>query len=571
MSGLPKRKYQKLTSDTEFNLRRISNASKSTESSFEDADPDASAWTTESFTVDESQGATELSSIVNTQIDRVLIDQYFSNRTNTIPENHPGEQISAQFYDAFHRLSSSHSESWFTASSGMGDSMTNSVEIPMKSSNKSPILLTDTHDVEGMSAVYDTPVHCLTRRQNADISIADEHELPSVISEHLPAILGSDSAHNNSDFTCKPHAGTSHAALRPLNKPIATYTNEIHPAQRRFDNRIIPVRDSIPTSPSKLLRMRWKRLFNTKKHIADYGVNLPGEMEMKDRLYQTNEHSETIISHQISTRTNIKDDYGSADEASEAKFDNSESSNPKISTTKDTKNTCQTLARSDLLISDTVKVHQLNSVSKSEKDLRNLILHYYSTDTSRLSETSAQIMNTIRPSPLRERWIHGRVSLPTPKGLRSMSMQRHSADSRRQAWKQSKCTSVQETDDICAENVENGYSEAPDSSNNLIVPSIPKEYKSSFEKEDENEGKLIEREAHLGALALAWASGTRKSRVLPKRVASERVDRSMINQRSTKLPLAVNTVEEELQKPCITGTISSHILGHHKNRKTPSK
>ncbi|CAH8567398.1 unnamed protein product [Heterobilharzia americana] len=42
---------------------------------------------------------------------------------------------------------------------------------------------------------------------------------------------------------------------------------------------------------------------------------------------------------------------------------------------------------------------------------------------------------------------------------------------------------------------------------------ISENLKSTFEKEDENKAEnLLEREAHIGALALAWASGTHKSR-----------------------------------------------------------
>ncbi|OON17183.1 hypothetical protein X801_06984, partial [Opisthorchis viverrini] len=539
MSGLPKAKYEKLSEDLELVPRQRCPSTCSVQSFLEELSSEQTSGQQDNLIVSDDavssrqRQALQLEGDDMADVPRNSIDRLFS--LNSSLENDSSEHISAQFYDVFHRVSSLHSESWFTASSLMGESTTNSTDMPPKIDRCSS--LSDRKPEEEQTArpanlmsPYPAEQRALSQRR-----IAELHRRITV------ADAGNMSSTDELQWPTRAIQDPLVPRRRQWQHSGRAYSTEGSLDEKFLENLSIPPRMSSPTSPAKLLRMRWKKLFTPKC----------SEHETSLLPHSPNGHPRSRRSGHLKTTPNAT---------------NPDVEKPHVSSpTEDFPGTpplhgapqSSRSTRSGPVSSEASYSLPYNIEDKLHSEQVNWEKRERPVERLKISHSCARFGSPYRT---RRKWRTNRTSLPSPDYFDSIDPRLQFVGSV-PVYQSAEYRLNRQQSDPTEDVSGTEFGQATEETDRLGIPGMSHGYKTSFEREEEVPEKLIEREAHIGAFALAWATTNRKSKQPVSRTPSVGVstDRQIDSARASQL--IAETVDRGFLGKPITGTISNQILG----------
>ncbi|KAG5452503.1 Small conductance calcium-activated potassium channel protein [Clonorchis sinensis] len=542
MSGLPKAKYEKLSEDIELVPRQRCPSTCSVQSFLEDLSTDQTPGQQDSLIVADDtvssrhRQALQLEGDDMADVPRNSIDRLFSLNSSLDQENDSSEHISAQFYDVFHRVSSLHSESWFTASSLMGESTTNSTDMPPKmdrcgSLNDRKQEEEQTARPANLMSPCPTEQRALSQRRTAElhrrITVADAGNMSST-----------DELQWSTRTTQDPFV----PRRRQWQQSGRAYSTEGSLDEKLLENLMIPPRMSSPTSPAKLLRMRWKKLFSP-KHSEHETSPLPHSPTGHPRSRRSGQLKKTLNT----TKLDVENQQVSVPTED---FPGTPLLHGAPQSSRSTRSGPVSSEASYSLpynIEDKLHSEQVNW-EKRERPVERL----------KVSHSCARFGSPYRT---RRKWRTNRTSLPSPDYFDSIGPRLHFVGSVPVYQSVEYRLNRQQSDPTEDVSGTEFGEQATEETDRLGIPGLPHEYKTSFERDEEVSENLIEREAHIGAFALAWATTNRKPKQPVSRTPSAGVstDRPIDSARASQL--IAETVDRGFLGKPIAGTISNQILG----------
>ncbi|VDP86799.1 unnamed protein product, partial [Echinostoma caproni] len=485
MSGLPKRKYQKLDSPPSMQMTDISERSSEKDTTHGTADTSSLTQLETDESTTEFRAAKGPEEKRNPKLAGQSIDQLFSGSSSFDQDNGSTEHISSQFQEVFHRMSSSQSESWFTASSIMEE--VNSNNTPDMSTQTEPIggglirpnqqdqFTSTTTDVQQSGRTERTPSGTVLRTRKP----SKVHGL-SMSEIEIPGPPGRS-------FVLRPHK--------------SSLTKEPHRSLIVPQIENLDLKSTSPTSPAKILRTKWKRLFGQRRSPPTSPTTQTGH-DKPQRIQRSLSHHSTII----------------------------EVSNEPLAYACMPRNVVL-IREKEKLIDHSIQTTQSVCVEDNQKTVPDTHLSPTHVNCRPYSDgpdeyagikfPKAIITEKMSQYPVimeKPQISATRISLPSTRSL--MNMERRGEFSRSEGLRTNKMF-VRQTSDATDANSSQDHATNTNDLEQLDSSHVPDEYKTSFEREQDDPENLLVREAHVGALALAWASGTRKSRRQAERAHSE--------------------------------------------------
>lgn len=491
MSGLPKRKYRRLDSPPSVETTELPESMPHKEVAKNVVATDHAEYPQAD---DMTALAMELPGQENnlTTTAEYSADQIFSGNSSFEQESESLEQTTSQFQEMFHRMSSSQSESWFTASSLIDELGANtSSGLAQTESLGAVSLLREQHP---------TTMTTATTNVNKDTRISLFEDITSTVPLKLDGAKKSCRPIGNEveipgppgrSFVLRPHTSFS---VRDTQR--RTTTPQMEKAEISLTNS---------ASPTKMLRTKWKRLF---------GYRSPAPSSTSQLLRSKSHQIQRSLSHH-STIIEV-----SSEPLSYACLPRN------IVLIKEKSN----LAGQSILTSGSV--HAKSSERQSEdlgvsgdKNVSNRSDSNESRDFDEVKLPKSLLTDNMPQTPVestKPNLTDTKTSLVSARSMVSMGSRgdfhRHDGT---KLNRRSQLIQRQQSDTNDANSIHDPLPNAADA-DHFEAPAIPDEFKTSFEREQDDPENLLVREAHVGALALAWATGTRKGRHQTEHSHSER-------------------------------------------------
>ncbi|TPP67050.1 Small conductance calcium-activated potassium channel protein 1 [Fasciola gigantica] len=498
MSGLPKRKYQRLDSPPSMQMTELSEQMLEKETARDNTNVNRIECPQTAENTAEGNEEHELETAVAKKA-RQSIEQIFSGNSLFEQESESVEHIASQFQEIFHRMSSSQSESWFTASSltdevggNTSDVLTQTESFGAVSQsnqqNRSSVILNKDPTDSLTMGISSTSFFQFGRPKPKHGHIGNEIEVPGPPGR---------------SFVLKPHTRSSvrsskHSTTKPQTEnPDFTSV--------------------ISASPTKMLRTKWKRLFNPRSPLPS----------SKSQMFHSKSHQ---IQRSLSHHSTIIE--VSSEPLSYACMPRN------IVLIKEKENLASQLKRpSRSMYGDSGRTRTEDTQTCAEQKVPNQKqsddLGVY--DGAHLSKCFP--VDEVPKTPIGS-------TKPNRSGTKISLLSSHSVVSvesrtefhRYDGYKLAQKNQIihQKPSDTTDANSNQDPAWSMNDAEHFDAPSVPEEFKTSFEREQDDPENLLVREAHVGALALAWASGTRKTRHKIEHSQSERQSSSASPPRITK-------------------------------------
>ncbi|CAH8539903.1 unnamed protein product [Dicrocoelium dendriticum] len=469
--------------------------------------------------------------------------QVFSYLSTESPQNmSPLPQI----YDAYQRQGSSQSESWFTASSLMDSSLDSSLEMQIPS-DKAPIIYGDKLGEETLVKQVTNPF-CLASSHHKTAECREDYK-------HWPADqLGLGMANEPLTLTSVQSASLNTTVNPPLYTLRHGFSSSIKSTQGEVSKNSSVDKEMLAnTAPSAILRIKWKRFFASRRG----DTQSQGAKDARHKLNTLHIQNPSINSVPISPINGLQ------------KTEERASGVAKLSTSVGLRESSlmpELLGSKDGLLNEedepSVKhASQSSDYMRPAADVRVESRERKGDNYGRQMSSPAVCMrkpaHQLSKDRIRKKT---RVSLASPSNLDELFKL---TDSGIQLEAEHFCT-----DHAQVQEIKYGESRRNADEKNVDLESHPvTAYRSSFEFKEPVQSGLVERKVHVGALALAWATGERKTK--KEFTATEPTRESQItNRRTGLLPSAVQAAVDSVRaSPISTGTISRQILGKFQAQK----